>query len=87
MASIGALHDGKSIGHGVLDERYVRNEAHRPGSAALLIFSRSEAEDAPPEMVIVGVVLITVLVGVFLAIVVTVFPKVILWQWHLVKRL
>jgi len=57
------------------------------GSAALLIFSRSEAEDAPPEMVIVGVVLITVLVGVFLAIVVTVFPKVILWQWHLVKRL
>jgi len=33
------------------------------------------------------VVLITVLVGVFLAIVVTVFPKVILWQWHLVKRL
>ena len=57
------------------------------GSAALLIFSRSEAEDAPPEMVIVGVVLITVLVGVFLAIVVSVFPKVILWQWHLVKRL
>jgi hypothetical protein len=56
-------------------------------SAALLIFSRSEAEDAHPAVAIVGVVLITVFVGVFLAIVVSVFPKVILWQWHLLKRL
>lgn len=56
-------------------------------SAALLISSRSGAEDAHPAMVVVGVVLITVLVGVFLALVVSVFPQVILWQWHLLQRL
>ena len=28
MASVEALHDRKSIRHGVLDERHVRNEAH-----------------------------------------------------------
>ena len=56
-------------------------------SAAGLMFSRSEAEDAHLGMAVVGVVMITVVVGPFLAFVVSFFPKLIMLQWHLIKHL
>ena len=56
-------------------------------SAAGLVFSRSEGEDAHLAMAVVGVVVITVFVGLFLAFVVSFFPKLIILLWHLLNHL
>jgi hypothetical protein len=55
-------------------------------SATFLVFARSKT-DVRLGMVVVGIAFFSVVLGIFLAFVLSVFPKLIAFQWHLLDRL